>query len=64
MCATGRCVEGVHYTNDDAGDDRFHNSLRLHSDVAMRNAYKVKKRGFLDRHEGCEVCAYIRSEGL
>jgi len=60
MCATGRCAEGQHYTNDADGDDRFHNDLTAHPEIAQRNALKVKKRGFLDRHEDCDVCAFIR----
>lgn len=60
MCSIGRCVEGVRYTNDAESDDRFHNDLSQHPEAAMRNALKMKKNGFLDRHEDCDVCSFIR----
>lgn len=47
---------GKRYT--DENEDEFHNDLSRAYTITMANAAKV--RGFLDKHEDCDVCAFIR----
>ncbi|BET51777.1 hypothetical protein RGQ21_67590 [Kitasatospora aureofaciens] len=58
MCVTGRCTEGTRYRVG-IDDDRYHDDLTKHYDIALRNA--AKTQDFFETHKDCEVCSFIRT---